>query len=174
MPIRLGSVRRTPLPHHADFGAAIFGPSTFVVAGRGGHFQAEANRLNAVPGDTLRNKTLAHGAGTSIAQAAIVLGRAAFIGEAGNDDFRRAALHGVCDFLDLAALRRANRLAVEVEINGRKLAALHIASKKRSAFASFGQRRSIDIVARDARALPPAFLAATGCSEQDPEEQDRQ
>ena len=109
------------------------------------------------------NKRFAHGAGAAVAQAAIVFGGAAFVGEAGDDNF--AVLHEIRDLLNLAALSSANRLAVEIEIDRLKSSALHVAAEKGSALAPFRQRRAVDVIAGRARvraAAAASFLSATG------------
>ena len=129
------------------------------------HFRTETDALNTVSCHALRNETFAHGAGTAVAEPAIVFGGAAFIRKSGDNDVGRAPFHRIRNFLNLANFGRTNRLTVKIEINGRKLSALNVGSEKGGTFATFGQRRARDIVAGRTRRLAAALLSATGRAE---------
>ena len=98
------------------------------------HFESEADGLDSIPVHAFSDQSFAHGPGPTFAKTAIVFGCAAFIGETGNNDFRRALLHETADLLDFSILRGTDCLAVEIEINRSKLIAIDVAGKKRRTF----------------------------------------
>src|ERR1700719_5109643 len=103
--------------YDADLAAAILCPGGFVGGGIGRHFRAEADRLDFLRVGAVGDEGFADRLGATFAQAAIVLRRAAFVGKAGDNDLGGALLEEARDLLNLAILRGADGLAVEVEIN---------------------------------------------------------
>ena len=149
------------LLRHADFGASIFRPGRFCVTGISWHFESEADGLDSIPVHALSDQSFAHDPGPTFAKTAIVFGGAAFIGETGNNDFHRASLHETADLLNFSILGSTDYLTVVIKIDRLKLPPLHVPTEIGSALAPLGQRRSADIIAGDAGALPAPLLAAT-------------
>ena len=157
---RKGARERAGLFDHADLGAPIFGPGLFVGSGISWHFHAEAHRLDFLPVGTAGDERLAHGLSAAFAEAAVVFGGPALVGEAGDDDLAAALLEGARDLLDFAVLGGADGLAVEVEVDRLKLLAIDVAAKKRSAFLALGQRGAGDVITGVARRLAALLICA--------------
>src|SRR5436190_2217423 len=121
------------LLHHADFGATVLGPGSFVVTGIGGHLQTEADCLDTLRIRAVRDQCFADRFSAALAEGAIVFGCAAFVCEPGDDYLAGALLKKASQLLNLAILGGADGLAIEVEIDWLKLPAFNIAAEKRGA-----------------------------------------
>src|SRR4029453_8704111 len=74
------------LLHDADLGAAILRPGFFIRGGIGWHLGAKADGLDVLGVGAHGDQGLADGLRTALPETAIVFRRAAFIGEAGDND----------------------------------------------------------------------------------------
>src|SRR5207248_532695 len=100
----------------------------------------------------------AHGLGAPFAEAAIVFGRAAFVGEAGDDECVRGAAEEVRYLIDFASFAGRDGVAVEPEMDRTEFAPIHIPAEEGHAFLPVRQRRSIDVISIR-RSSPCALLA---------------
>ncbi len=129
----------------------------------GGHFQAEADRLHVAGIGPHCDQGFTDRFGPPFAEAAIVFGGAAFVGETGDDDLAVALLKKARDLLDFTVLGAVDGLAVEVEVDRLKLIAIDVAAEEGgAAFGALGQWRAGDVIAGRARRLAALFPGAAG------------
>src|SRR5579862_218592 len=149
-------------PNDSEFREAVLGPGLFVRGGISRHLRAETDRLNLPAGRALRDEVLPHGQRPPFAEAAVVLGRAAFIGEPGYDDRLPLALEKARDFAKGGFVALLDGKAVEREVDGLEAALVHaVAHEGGAALGPVGERRAVDGVAFHAGVVLALLIRAS-------------
>lgn len=117
------------------------------------------------------DQIFANGQCPAFPKAAIVFGRPAFIRESGEDDCVVVVPREICHALEFGVFICAERRTVEPEIDGRKLAPVHVRAEERHAFLAFRQRCSkssaADVIAIRAAAAAAGFARGAGAEKND-------
>jgi hypothetical protein len=103
---------------HANLNASILGVGVFVVALNGGTIGAVAIGVEIPGAESKADEIFADGLGAAFTERAIIFGRAALVGMAGEIEFMAGiGHHPLMDLLELASFRTADIRGVEGEID---------------------------------------------------------